>query len=998
MVNFREKLKTLFQKIKLIHLFSPITIILFLILIILLLGVGGFGYNQFFSNNKKVVDNYLNVVLFSPGGIIYNPVQPITITFNYSVIAHHVQDFIEINPAIEGRFEQVTPRQIIFRPSKPYPSGLVIMVRLKAGLPSDVGKKLLYDQSYSFQYGTNDKPLTFSSNNQAAKFMSFQADKGASMTLQSKTNLKNPILRIYKVTPKVLLESLIYNAKSNSYNNILYGEYQEKVVDTTSLELVEERKLTDPDQKIEFKNKAGLYYFEAKNEDKVLNSVWVSINKIGIHFRQDDQKVYLAAQDLISGEAQGGMDIGFYTLNDKPKLVAKHTLGNIQEYPFVYPDRIDLIIAQKEDDVMVIPVAIPNSQAEIRVYQDLNSVHKIFIYTDRPIYKKGDKVAFRGIARVDNDGLYKEASASTKIRVYIPRYGSNKPNIEQVVETSNGGKFSGELTLPKDFSKETVYLYASTALIDNGYSSSNGYTYFDVAEYIKPEYGLEITSDKNEYIKGDKIKANIKGSYFNGKPMVNDFVTYTVYKRDFYETEKAVYNKSFKLNNWGGMCGGGFGTGDEYYGIKIGESQNINLDSSGRAYVEFDTATINDDISQEVTLVVEKYDKNQNKIVSASIGVVHGGEFNIFFLPGTTNIVSGENFTKQFYAESLSGTKISNQQLAYSLYEQEYQPQSATSTKKIIKSGQVTTDGAGVGTLTTSHTTSNSGTQIYLEISSPDSRKNNIQARQYLFIYQPQTYQQSFLQYGQDSQTILQITSKVKNLVPGTKANLTIHSPSDLNVFTTFERGRVYLPQWLQIKKGDNQFEFDVADNFMPSITPTFSFFYNGHYYIEGLSLNVPAMKKLITVDVSMDKQKYAPNDTALLTIITKDASGNLVSADVGLAVVDKAIFALRKNATSPIHSSFYYFRARATNASSSLTWIANGGTGGGGGGGGGGELFSKDVDTLYWNPNLRTGSDGRVTVPIPVGFSQTTWRGITYVSTSDSKFGQGEIDFLVAK
>src|SRR3990172_2052274 len=131
-------------------------------------------------------------------------------------------------------------------------------------------------------------------------------------------------------------------------------------------------------------------------------------------------------------------------------------------------------------------------------------------------------------------------------------------------------------------------------------------------------------------------------------------------------------------------------------------------------------------------------------------------------------------------------------------------------------------------------------------------------------------------------QTILKITSFSSSLKVGEAASLEIIAPGDMTVFGSFERGRVYTPSWIELKKGVNTFNFDVLPQYSPSITPTFSFFYQGEYFIEGLSLNVPALHKLITVEINTDKEKYNPSDTAIITITTKDRAGNFISVDAG--------------------------------------------------------------------------------------------------------------------
>ena len=162
---------------------------------------------------------------------------------------------------------------------------------------------------------------------------------------------------------------------------------------------------------------------------------------------------------------------------------------------------------------------------------------------------------------------------------------------------------------------------------------------------------------------------------------------------------------------------------------------------------------------------------------------------------------------------------------------------------------------------------------------------------------------------------------------------------------------------------------------------------HEGKYRTEGLSLNAPAMHRLLQIGLEPDKTVYSPNETAQLKLTTRDANGAPVAAQLSLGIVDKAIYALRKSATPPIHSSFYYFRPRRTNASSSLTQMGD--LGGGGGGGGGGAGLGNAADVLYWDPNVRTDATGETTISVPFLGYQTMWKALVLGSTTRSEFGQ---------
>ncbi len=942
--------------------------------------------------NQKYEYDYLSIVSASPKGESKSTKPRIVVNFNLPVEAYHIAEYFYISPFVKGNLVQgSSPTEVVYEADDAFPLGANVSVTLKSGLPSESGKKLLSDYIFYFNISNSENSITFTKGNLAGKFMSFQQSQGTDITLKVGSEFSEPSVKVYKATLPILLQSFSY-VKNTNYGNPTEGEYQEKTLDTKSMTLVKDYKSVKNGDKINFKGDVGLYVFQAYQGESLINTVWVTLNQTGIHLRQDDRKIFLAAQDIESGEPADSIDTSFYELQDKPKLLASHNLSGIQEYPFQYPQRLDLVIGQKGDDFMVIPVSIPNSQAEIRLSRNLDSAYQIFLYTDRPIYRSGAIVSFRGILRKDNDALYKLSNIK-KIRVY-----SGNPNLkfDREVEVSDSGVFYGEFTLPANFKGEFSNIVATTNLdkLSNGYSDY-AYANFDVFEYVKPEFGLDIEVDKSEYTKPDIIKARIKGDYFNGTPYANQKVSVSIYNLDYYETEKAVYNSSFRLNSWGGMCGGG-SFGDEYYGEAAEKSREIELDKNGEATIEFSTKDLKSPISQQITFLVEKEDMNKNKIVAAKNTVVHQGSFNIFFRPGPDKFLYDQDFSVSFYAEDLQGQKITEKEFSYEVYESDWSNGQDSSVKTILKSGIIKTDLNGSGTINSKIDKKDKGGYLDISIKAIDNTGNEVKAMKRAVFYNPEEENNYKNWYSSTNQTVLKITSMANSLKVGETATLEIVAPEDLKVFLAYERGRSYTPRWLDLKKGKNTFSFEVLTDYAPSITPTFSFFYKGEYFIEGLALNVPALHKMIDVNITMDKEKYKPGDTALITITTKDSNGNLISADTGVGIVDKAIYALRKSATPPLHSSFYFFRGRSLNSSSSLTWIATYDWGGGGGGGGGNELGLKDSDTLYWNPMLKTGSDGEVKIELPLGQAETTWRILSYTSTDDTKVGQGQKDFLV--
>lgn len=918
--------------------------------------------------------------------------QSIIINFSQPVTPETLNSFFEINPNIKGSFQKGSnDTEVLFLAETPFESGVNYTVRINSGLMSTMGVALAEDFSkvLSLRFSADDFKILKS--DRYSLLQSVYIEDVGSVRAQVGTNIKNPQVKIFKTTnPEIVLRDIM------AYVNAPYSESGPQFkTDTSKLTAVSTTENVAHNSEIPLPKEIGTYLVQAVSEGKVLSETWFTVNTFGVHFRQDDQKFIVAAQDLGNGEPVSGMEITTYkTENQTLARQQRLTFSGLAEFPLVYPNFIDIAVVKKGNEYAYVPVRINGSLAELRVYQNLSDSWQGFMYTERPIYKTKDTVKFRGLLRIDNDGQYKLPEPGTQVVIGIQpeSYVEGNGSIpERLFTVNEHGVYFGEFNIDGSLKPGRYFM---TARLQNNPDSYivGGQAWFEILEYKKPPFGLTLSTDKEEYIEGDTAQVVVKASNFDGSSFGKQTITYKVYAMDFYETEKAVYNKSFALNGWGGMCGGGgYSPFETYYGEVIpGSEQEVITNASGEAKLTFDTKKLERNISQVLTFVVEKKDANGNIISEARSAVVHNGEINIF-------VRSFKNQSKQsqvpaavFSAETLSGEKLKNQTFDYQINQVKYDYTNSGSNRivKPLRSGKTTTNNEGVGQFAVEgiNNLETGFDVVEVNVTKADGRGNTI------------TGSQNFYMYGGNYQyevpVLLSITSLQTNLVPGQNMRLSITAPEDLKVLVAFERGRVQDTQWLDVKKGEHVYEFPVKDSYMPTITPTFSAFYKNHYYVEGLTFNVPAMKKLQNISVVTDKSEYKAGETAKVTITVKDSEGKPMQTSLSLGVIDKAIFALRKSTTLPIHSSFYFFRPRRTNNSSSMTGVSFGeGAEQGGGGGAESNIFGKDVDVLYWNPELMTNASGQVVVEIPV-VGNTVWKGVVYSATDTTDVGQADFEF----
>jgi len=191
-----------------------------------------------------------------------------------------------------------------------------------------------------------------------------------------------------------------------------------------------------------------------------------------------------------------------------------------------------------------------------------------------------------------------------------------------------------------------------------------------------------------------------------------------------------------------------------------------------------------------------------------------------------------------------------------------------------------------------------------------------------------------------------------------------------------------------------------------------------GHVRSATTELIVEPTEKKLNIEISADAERYLPAQNAVLSIKVTDETGAPVSANVGLALVDEAIFAIQEDLSADLFATFYsqqynrivtydslgntreYFQRFSAETSidtdigvpgppeTSLDGVKN--------------LPNvprrEFADTAYWNPTIVTNDNGLATLDVPLPDNLTTWRITARAVTKDTKLGETEDQILVTK
>ena len=149
-----------------------------------------------------------------------------------------------------------------------------------------------------------------------------------------------------------------------------------------------------------------------------------------------------------------------------------------------------------------------------------------YIYTDRPVYRPGHTVHFKGILRLKTAAGY-EVPAGKAVSVSIQDQ-EQKPVYQKTLTTSANGAIHDELTLAPSASLGSYFIEVKPTA-GEGYMNGS----FGVEEYKKPEYEVRVIPGKARVLQGETVEAAIDARYYFGEPVSGAKVHYAVY-RDRY--------------------------------------------------------------------------------------------------------------------------------------------------------------------------------------------------------------------------------------------------------------------------------------------------------------------------------------------------------------------------------------------------------------------------------------------------------------------------------
>lgn len=623
-----------------------------------------------------------------------------------------------------------------------------------------------------------------------------------------------------------------------------------------------------------------------------------------------------------------------------------------------------------------------------------------YIYTDRPIYRPTHQVFFKGILRhVDEQGKYHSLKSQT---ISVTIKDSNDARVyEQELRLSSRGTFHGELTLAEGAPLGTYQIEAQT---DEGSSTGS----FEVAEYKKPEYKVNVTTPQRFVPAGNKSKFEINARYFFGAPVANAEVKYYIYRSRYYpsywENDEPEPNLDDEID-YAGFAG--------YYSDMVGEGDG-KLDASGRLEIPFDVPvnSDNDVWDFQYRLEAQVTDSSRRSINGTANLVATRGSVIARAVSDKSVYSPGQTASVKVTTSDYEGHPVSAKvTLKFVLQthekvekkENEYDPDYVERQVE-IGATEVTTSKEGYGLYSLPITTLGS---ISIHTVVHDGSRSYTSLGGYIWVADDdQQWPETCMGYY--SQSSIKLVPDKKSYRAGETAQVLALLPTEgANLLITTELDNVSSAKRLHVPARSAILEIPIESNYAPNVFLSVTFVKDGDMFTEEQRLIVPARDKFLDLEILPNKQEYKPRETASYTVLARDADGVPVrDVEVSLGVIDEAIYSLAPAYVRNIRQEFYGLRYNSVQTSLSVSYSFRGFAG---------EkpidlastkpsyqladfksegepvqpLIRKDFkDTAFWQPAAVTGSDGRATVKFRLPDNLTTWRATARAVTSDTKVG----------
>ncbi|MEM7799038.1 MAG: Ig-like domain-containing protein [Chloroflexota bacterium] len=727
---------------------------------------------------------------------------------------------------------------------------------------------------------------------------------------------------------------------------------------------------------------------------------------------------------LDTGEPISGIEISLYT-----ELFREVATGVTDEDGMLYLDGLDLdtgwqanyIALTNSDSVLAASITNWNEGVnpwDFGINADYGSDPvrtNAYLYTDRPLYRPGHEVFFKGIIREDDDLQYEIPAIDT---VTISMFGYEGQVFREQVDVGPFGTFEGGMTLDEEAVLGTYVVNVETTSGD-----FLGSGQFDVAEFRKPTYQVVVEPAAKHVLEGEPNQATVKAEFFSGGAVANAEVFWRLYgdsttfdpgdpnlsRYRFGTDERDIdFYRSFDRYSYG-------------FGTQLASGKGTT-DANGELVVDLPEQLLEDVGTQKLTLEATVNDIAGNQVSGRGDVVVHPGRLYAGIKTDAYIGVVGEVLGFDMAVVDVEGDVQSGVVVDVEVVERRWSSVEVLDTVSGLVRWESTVEEIPVAELVSPPADEQGRTAVtftpetggvYRAYATVADTEGNLTRTSTFFWVSGGGY----VPWRRINDHSFEVIPDADSYAPGDTAQLLIASPFQgvSYAMITVERGHIYQRDVIRLDSNSTLYELSIDGSMAPNMYVSVlvmkgvdEFSTAPDFKVGYAQFDVSREEQELTIEILPDETVLGPQDTVNYTVKVTDSNGAPVEAELSLALVDKALLALKTDPAEPLIDFFYYERSLSVATALLLTKEMDSFNeelqaeikGGGGGGGDFGVITVREEfkDTAHWTAQITTDRSGEAQISVELPDNLTTWRLDVRAVTKDTKVGQAVNDIVTTK
>ncbi|MBI5361459.1 MAG: hypothetical protein HZA48_12855 [Planctomycetes bacterium] len=621
----------------------------------------------------------------------------------------------------------------------------------------------------------------------------------------------------------------------------------------------------------------GLYLLQASFNNFISYCV-VPVTDITCIVKRSSDRIFVFAADRMTGEPVPSAQI---SIIDNGNIVAKGTASanGLFDADVKYSPSLKCFV-QKDANIAFY---------DTTSFPALTDHMKVYLYTERPAYRPSEKVFFKGTIREFKNSAYNPVPS---VEVAIAVSDAQNTQIYAGTCTANQyGSFNGEFQLPENAGLGQCRLTA-------GFNNKTFSSEFMIEKYQKPEFFVEVRTDKQHYLMNSKIAVTVSGQYYFGGKTAGAELIY------------AVTRSKFQRPEWTDATADWFYTKNEFESTRPEqvEQGTGKLDDNGEFKITFDAKQWDSDYSYSIQAIVT--DASKIAVSGGANARITKANFALDLKTDKFLYPTEDTVKADIRAVDYEGRPVTAK-VTVALYSITGENRNKTGSEMTVTTNE---KGIAQAIIPLSRT----GYHL-VEVTAEDEFKTGILASRNIWVAKGE----AILGYKGDW---IDIVSDKTVYTAGETAHLLILTPNaNPYLLLTLEGNRMLSFGLRKINGNSFVYDLPLTENFSPNVFVCAAEAYKKEVLTASHTIIVQPVHKLITVSVTPDKTEYKPQEQGKLVIKTADASGRPVPAELSVGVVDESVYAITPELTVPIMKFFYNTRRNNISTFSSADYLSYG-------------------------------------------------------------------------